>query len=320
MAKQALGRGLGALLKSKPGTDPSVGDVLDAMESGSVEMASGERVREIAIDKVIPCPFQPRKDFSEDALRELSDSIREQGILQPLIVRQRSDSKFEIIAGERRWRAAKLIGLPHVPALVRKVDDHKALEIALIENLQRENLNPIEESRGFMQLIGQYNLTQEEVAAKVGKSRVSITNALRLLKLDKEVQGYVRDGLLSVGHAKVILGLSSEEDQRAGAQRAIRDGLNVRQTEELVSEMQLRKEHSAPNGKHVDPNAAPVKEELQTEVKQIQNKLREYFSTKVNLRYRKGKGSVEIRFYSDEELEKILQLMQIEPEKAPGES
>lgn len=320
MAKQALGRGLGALLKSKPGTDPSVGDVLDAMESGSMEMASGERVREIAIDKVIPCPFQPRKDFSEDALRELADSIREQGILQPLIVRQRSDSKFEIIAGERRWRAAKLIGLPHVPALVRKVDDHKALEIALIENLQRENLNPIEESRGFMQLIGQYNLTQEEVAAKVGKSRVSITNALRLLKLDKEVQGYVRDGLLSVGHAKVILGLSSEEDQRAGAQRAIRDGLNVRQTEELVSELQLRKEHAAPNGKHADPNAAPVKEELQTEVKQIQNKLREHFSTKVNLRYRKGKGSVEIRFYSDEELEKILQLMQIEPEKAPGEA
>lgn len=320
MAKQALGRGLGALLKSKPGSDPSVGDVLDAMDSGAVEMASGETVREIAIEKVIPCPFQPRKDFSEEALRELGDSIREQGILQPLIVRQRADSKFEIIAGERRWRASKLIGLPNVPVLVRKVDDHKALEIALIENLQRENLNPIEESRGFAQLIGQYNLTQDQVAAKVGKSRVSITNALRLLKLDKEVQGYVRDGLVSVGHAKVILGLGSEEEQRSAAQQAIREGLNVRQTEELVSEMQAARERSQSNGKQDTQNAATAKEEPLAEIKQIQNKLSERFSTKVNLRYRKGKGSVEIRFYSDEELEKILQLMKIEMEKSPEES
>ena len=161
-------------------------------------------------------PLQPRQDFSAESLRELADSIKEQGIVQPLIVRAKDDH-FELIAGERRWRAAQMLGLSEVPAIVRQADDRAVLELALIENLQRENLNPIEEAGGYAQLIGHFNLTQEQAAAKVGKSRVVIANALRLLKLAPDVQALLREGRLSVGHAKVLLGLASPEEQRLAA-------------------------------------------------------------------------------------------------------
>src|SRR5437773_11499556 len=196
MAKPALGRGLGALLGGSPIAKPPVPASIPETVSDAVPAAERpERVQRVGLDRIYPCPFQPRKDFSAEALRELADSIKEQGIVQPLIVRERNGF-FELIAGERRWRAAQLIGLAEVPVIVREADDRAVLEMALIENLQRENLNAIEEAQGYAQLIAQFQLTQEEVAAKVGKSRAVVANALRLLKLALVIQGYLRQGRL----------------------------------------------------------------------------------------------------------------------------
>ena len=206
MAKPALGRGLGALLGGSPVAKPPVPTALPTALSGALSPDDRlERVQKVPLDHIVPCPFQPRKDFAPDTLRELADSIKEQGIVQPLIVRERN-GHLELIAGERRWRAAQLVGLTEVPVILRPADDLAVLELALIENLQRENLNPIEEAQGYAQLIDRFHLTQEDVATKVGKSRAVVTNALRLLKLSTETQACLRDGRLSVGHAKVILG------------------------------------------------------------------------------------------------------------------
>ena len=260
-----------------------------------------ERVQRLALERVRPCPFQPRKEFAPEALQELADSIREQGIIQPLIVREQGDY-FELIAGERRWRAAQLAGLKEVPAIVRVADDRAVLELALIENLQRENLNPLEEALGYAQLIEQFQLRQEDVATKVGKSRAVVANALRILKLSPEIQNQVRDGRLSVGHAKVILGLASAVEQKVAAERVLRDGLNVRQTEELVTHLQNQKSKGAA------PAVSGVAPLRDANVVDIENRLRERFGTKVQLRYRQGKGALEIRFFSDDELERILQI------------
>jgi len=247
---------------------------------------SGERVQSVASNRIRPCSFQPRKKFTEEALRELADSIKEQGIVQPLIVREK-DGFFELIAGERRWRASQLLGLAEVPVIVRKADDRAVLELALIENLQRENLNPIEEAQGYSQLIEQFQLKQEEVATKVGKSRTVIANALRLLKLSTAIQDAVRDGLLSVGHAKVILGLANEKQQKIAADRVLKDGLNVRQTETLVTRLQTR----GTTGKN--PTGPLVHD---ANIVDVENRLRERFGTKVRLKYSQGKGSIDISF------------------------
>src|ERR1051326_1806484 len=235
-----------------------------------------EHVQRIPIQRIYPCPFQPRKDFPVETLRELADSIKEQGIVQPLIVRERN-GRFELIAGERRWRAAQLLGLAEVPIIVREADDAAVLELALIENLQRENLNPIEEAQGYSQLIDQFQLTQEDVAAKVGKSRAVVANALRLLKLVPPLQDYLRQGRLSVGHAKVILALSTDQEQKLADERVIKEGLNVRQTEGLVAKWQNR--HSRGSAKSLTPLARDA------QVANLKNQLRERFGTKVHLRY-----------------------------------
>ena len=211
--------------------------MLPTSPAASAESDASERVQRVPVTRVRPCSFQPRKDFAPESLRELADSIKEQGIVQPLIVRPQGGN-FELIAGERRWRAAQMLGLTEVPVIVREADDRAVLELALIENLQRENLNPIEEAQGYAQLIGQFQLTQEEAAVKVGRSRAVVANALRLLNLVPELQAHVRDGRLSVGHAKAILGLSSADDQKLAAERVLKKSLNVRQTEELVSFLQ----------------------------------------------------------------------------------
>jgi len=220
MAKPVLGRGLSALLGGVSSPPKPEGNVFQAAPAPAPvakpappEPDTRERVQRVPVSRVRPCPFQPRKDFSEESLRELADSIKEQGIVQPLIVRKAGEN-FELIAGERRWRAAQIVGLTEIPVLVREADDRAVLELALIENLQRENLNPIEEALGYSQLISQFQLTQEQAAVKVGKGRVAVANALRLLKLAPDIQAFVRDGRLSVGHAKVILGLSHWEEQK----------------------------------------------------------------------------------------------------------
>jgi len=301
MSKPVLGRGLGALLggTSPAGSAPAA--VAPAPDSTTpAEADARERVQPVALGRIRPCSLQPRKKFSEDALRELADSIREQGIVQPLIVRDRGDF-FELIAGERRWRAAQLLGLAEVPVIVRQADDRAVLELALIENLQRENLNPIEEAHGYAQLIEQFQLTQELVATKVGKSRAVVANALRLLKLVPAIQDSIRDGLLSVGHAKVILGLSTEKQQKAAAERVMKDGLNVRQTETLVARIQ--------SGPPAKPAGTITPLATDANVVDLENKLRERLGTKVRLKYSHGKGSVEINFFSDDDLERILQIV-----------
>ena len=304
MSKPALGRGLSALLgggavvaKSAPAPAPS------AAVSLPPPAPVGVQVRSVAIARVRPCAFQPRKDFSADALRELADSIQAQGILSPLIVRPFGDN-FELIAGERRWRAAQLVGLKEVPILVREADDRTVVELALIENLQRENLNPIEEALGYSQLIEQFQLTQETAAAKVGKSRAVVANALRLLKLTPELQAYLRHGQLSVGHAKVILGLTGAAEQKLAVERVLKDGLNVRQTEDLVARLQ-QSSTQAPTKAASGSKPAPPRD---VHTASLETKLQERFGTKVAVRYRKGKGAVEIRFFNDDDLERILQI------------
>jgi len=254
---------------------------------------------------VKPCNFQPRKDFSDAALQELANSIREQGIVQPLIVRPQGNG-YEIIAGERRWRAAQLLGLDEIPIIIRETDDRGALELALIENLQRENLNPMEEAHGFSRLIEQFRLTQEEAALKVGKSRAAVANAVRLLKLSEEVQVHLKEGRLSVGHAKVILGLTTPDGQKLAADRVIRQTLNVRQTEALVSDLQERSKTRLSPTK--SKTVAPLDPQLET----LTSRLREHLGTRVDLRYRKGKGTLQIHFYNDDDLERVLALLGVQ--------
>jgi len=305
MAKPALGRGLGALLGGSPVAKPPVPAAVPSLvQEPAIAPETRERVLRVGLHRIVPCPFQPRKDFSIESLRELADSIREQGIVQPLIVRQREE-RLELIAGERRWRAAQLLGLGEVPVIIRQADDRAVLELALIENLQRENLNPIEEAQGYAQLIEHFQLTQEEVATKVGKSRAVVANALRLLRLSPEIQNYLRDGRLSVGHAKVILGLTMEKSQKLAAERVMREGLNVRQTETLVSHLQTR---DASADDKARPLSAPITD---PHVANLETRLRERLGTKIHLRYSQGKGALEIAFFSDAEFERILQILGI---------
>ncbi|HQC43306.1 MAG TPA: ParB/RepB/Spo0J family partition protein, partial [Verrucomicrobiota bacterium] len=243
----------------------------------------------------------PRKFFEASSLDELAQSIREQGILQPLIVRRVGEG-YELIAGERRLRAGKLAGLKEVPAVIRKADDRTVLELMLVENLQREDLNPIDEARGFEQLIREFGLTQESAAARVGKGRVVVANALRLLKLPQSVQLMVADGRLSVGHAKAILSLELFEDMQVLAERVIAGKLSVRETEALVARKLSRDDLA--EKKQVLP--------LNVHLKKIEEKLREAFGTQVKVKSADGdRGSLEIQFYSKEDLNRLLDLFSI---------
>lgn len=302
MPKSALGRGLGALLGGPP---PGGGDPPAPAHSPALLENRG-LVRQIPIAEIRPGRFQPRKEFQAEPLEELAESIRAQGIVQPLIVRKRGEH-FELIAGERRWRAAQKAGLTEVPAIIRESNDAEALELALVENLQRADLNPLEEALGFELLLGQFQFTQEQVAAKVGKSRASVANALRLLKLPPEVQARLKAGEISVGHAKVLLSLPGVEEQKRLAQRIAAEGLNVRQTEQCAARL----------GKSRAP--APAGPAAQTRGPQVyagavEERLRQHLGTKVALRYHEGQGSIEIRFFSDADLNRVLELIGLPPD------
>ena len=304
MAKPALGRGLGALMSGNPPlTQPASTPIIPPPVTTANTPDNRDRVQRVALNRIRPSALQPRKEFAAEALQELADSIREQGIVQPLIVRER-DGFFELIAGERRWRAAQLLNLPEVPVITREADDRAVLELALIENLQRENLNPLEEAVGYAQLAEQFQLTQEDIATKVGKSRAAVANATRLLKLPASVQSFLRDGRISVGHAKVILGLADETNQKLAAERIIKEGLNVRQTEGLVAKLQARGQKIS--GDSAKPLAiVPV----DSNIARLEEKMREKFGTKVHLKYAHGKGVVEISFFSDDELQRVLEIL-----------
>jgi len=307
MAKPALGRGLGALLGSNsPLSSSSPTTVVPPLGMAPIPPpAPGDRVQRVPLNRVRASALQPRKEFAPEALQELADSIREQGIVQPLIVRERGGF-FELIAGERRWRAAQLLNLTDVPIITREADDRSVLELALIENLQRENLNALEEALGYSQLASQFELTQEEIAVKVGKSRAAVANATRLLKLPAAVQSLIREGKLSVGHAKVILGLADDKSQQLAAGRVVKENLNVRQTEALVAKFQARTQN--PAALATKPAAiVPV----DSNIGRLEDKLRDKFGTKVHLKYAQGKGAVEIMFFNDDDLQRILEILSI---------
>lgn len=289
MAKPALGRGLGALIQPRVATPTPVAE-------------KGERIQNITLGEIFPSPLQPRKEFRPEQLKELVESIREKGVIQPLIVR-RVESGYELIAGERRWRAAREVGLAEAPVIVREASDREVLELALIENLQREDLNPIEEARAYARLGEDFSLTQEEISRRVGKSRAAVANAVRLLELDREVQGWLVQGRLSVGHAKVLLSIKNLEEQRLLAETLIRQGASVRAAEKLASE-HLAKTGRAPAGRRA-ARAADLAPALQ----RVQNLLQHRFSTRVSLQHGEKNGTITIEYYGNDDLQRLLKEM-----------
>ena len=279
-AELGLGRGLNALLG-----DP----VLQDQGEGSVSLP---------ISQVEPGLNQPRKRFDPEALAELADSIREHGIIQPLTVRRLSSGYYQIIAGERRWRAAKQAGLDEVPAVIIEADDRKVMEIGLIENLQREDLNPAEEARGYQVLMTEYGMTQEQVAQRMGKSRPAVTNALRLLNLPEDLMALVEEGKLSAGHARALLGAPTPALQRQGARAVLDKGLSVRQTEALVKALQKEKK---PKVRSEDMLAIYLAD--------LEKNLGSQLGRKVHIQHRGKKGKLELEYYSEDDLETLLRLL-----------
>jgi ParB family chromosome partitioning protein len=279
MNRKALGRGLGALLSSDSTID------------------LGAEPSEVDLDSIVPGPMQPRTHFDEAALESLAESIRSHGIVQPLLVRRKGDG-YELVAGERRWRAAKLAGITRVPVVVKEVPDESLLEIALIENIQRENLNPIEEAQAYRKLIDTVGLTQESLASRVGRDRSYITNYLRLLKLTDDVQQLVKEGRLSTGHARALLALNHPDLQRRVARQVIDGGLSVRVTEQLVQKASEEKPARRPP-LPIDPN-----------IKAAETKLRRALGTQVKiLQAADGKGKLEISFFNTRDLDRIYNLL-----------
>ncbi|MHA3773960.1 ParB/RepB/Spo0J family partition protein [Verrucomicrobiota bacterium sgz303538] len=298
MAKPAaLGKGLGALI-----------NVRVASPTPAVER--GERVQMVSLTQIVPTPLQPRTVFREENLQELVDSIKEHGIIQPLICRKNGD-KFELIAGERRWRAAQKVGLTEAPVIVRAASDQDVLELALIENLQREDLNPIEEAIAFAKLAREFGLRQEDIAQKVGKSRAAIANSMRLLDLEPQVQSWLTQDRISVGHAKVLLSLKSHEEQALLAEEIIRRQMTVRAAEKLVAD------HYASNGstKPTRGHTTPVQPALTPAVQNLQNRLQQYLATHVSLHHTEKRGRIEIEYYGQDDLQRILTLLGVRQEE-----
>lgn len=285
---KGLGKGLGALINTRV-----------AAPVPSEEL--GERIQQIRLDQIVPSPLQPRTEFRDDQLRDLIDSIRERGIIQPLIVRLAA-GKYELIAGERRMRASLEVGLTEAPVIVRKASDQEVLELALIENLQRADLNPIEEAAAYSRLSKEFRLTQEDIAKRVGKSRAAVANAMRLIELDAEVQSYLTQGRLTVGHAKVLLGIKNPEEQRLLAEKLIRTNASVRDAEQLVAE------HLAgtTSGKKRSGKKGRTAVELPPALKHLENKLQHRFSTRVSLHHADKKGHIAIEYYGSDDLHRLM--------------
>lgn len=280
MSRQALGRGLKALIPQ-------------------VEEARGEEIKQIAMESIEPNPYQPRITFDEDSLQELAASIEEKGVLQPITVREKGE-RFELVAGERRWRAARMAGLKEIPALVRKLSDREIMEIALIENLQRQDLNPIEEAQAYGVLMQEFGLTQEEVAQAVGKGRPTVANRLRLLRLPGKVQEHIADGSLSPGHGKILV-IMDEDRANSLAKRCIEENWSVRQLEEFLS---------SAAGKGGRRKGKPRDKEVQSPViREVEERLQGVLGTRVRIRDKKGKGRIEVEYYSVEELNRILDVI-----------
>jgi ParB family transcriptional regulator, chromosome partitioning protein len=309
MARSGLGKGLGALI----GT-PTAPVRADAVESG-------ERVHQINLANIVPSALQPRKDFAREALQELVDSIRQHGIIQPLIVRPAAGSVaaatgqigplFELIAGERRWRAAQEAGLTQAPVIIRSAGDMEVLELSLIENLQRADLNPIEEAQGYARLANEFRMRQEDIALKVGRSRAAVANAMRLLDLHPQVQIWLAQDLLSVGHAKVLLALKAPEEQLLAAETVLRRNATVRSTERLVARQlgigRSRRRSRRAGAEQAVSSAA---------IEDLQNRLQEHLATHVTVHHGENRGRIEIEYYGNDDLQRIVSALGL----MPGES
>lgn len=298
MAKQALGKGLGALIgkvsKDSSKAEPVISDP-----------GPDDRVVSVSLSEIVPSPLQPRKQFNDDALSDLVDSIREHGVIQPLIVRD-VKGKLELIAGERRWRACQSLEVDSVPVICREASDRDVLEMALIENLQREDLNPVEEAQAYTKLAKDFGMTQEQISSRVGKNRTTVANAMRLLDLAADVQKLLASGEISVGHAKVILSIKSKTDQAKVAALIIKGHLTVRATEKLIGQF-LNPGSKKIGGKKVKSNP-----QLSAALSKIQELLRERFATQVYLNQGSKKGKIEIEYYNNDDLERLLELMGID--------
>jgi ParB family transcriptional regulator, chromosome partitioning protein len=291
MAKAALGKGLSALIGGLAHPEPVA--------------ERGESIRTVAHAEIVPSPLQPRKTFSPGELGELVDSIRERGVIQPLIVR-RAGGKYELIAGERRWRAAQEAGVETLPVIVREAGDREVLELALIENLQRANLSPIEEAEAYARLMKDFSQTQEQVAKQVGKGRVAIANAVRLLGLPDEVRAWVGSGDLSVGHAKVLLGLDSAKEQSLVAARIRRHNLTVRATEKLVESMRAGSRPGKKRGSTTKGGAGSG-----AVFSDLEKRLQRHLGTRVHIAGQANSGKIEIEYFSPQDLERILQMLRL---------
>lgn len=286
--KHGLGKGLNALIPEEVG----VSETNDEDRKNDIE--------KIPINLIRSNENQPRKNFENESLMSLAKSIEEHGIIQPIVLKSDGDI-YTIVAGERRWRAAKIAGLKEIPAVIVNVSDRNLLEISLIENIQREDLNPIEQAKAFERLINDFELTQEELANRIGRSRASITNCLRLLNLDDRVQEYLIEGVISEGHGRALLGLEEKEEQYQVTQKIIDEDFNVRQTEKIVknfkndniSSKKIENKKIAANPYH----------------KEIENKLENIFGTKVSISNKKNKGKIQIEYYSEEDLERIVEML-----------
>lgn len=292
----ALGRGLSALLSDTPETEK--------LEEAAAP-ATTSAVNEILLAEIEVNPFQPRKHFEQDALKELADSIKVHGIIQPVTVRKLSHNKYQLISGERRFQASKLAGLKAIPAYVRLADDQQMLEMALIENIQRENLNPIEIALSYQRLISEIKLKQEELGDRVGKNRSTVTNYLRLLKLPPDIQIALRDNKISMGHARAIINVDNPDTQLYIFKKTISEDLSVRKVEELVRQVMSSGKQTGATAAEKDTPAAPK------EIKQLQSTLSTHFGTKVNVKSDGKKGEIRIPFLSIEDLNRILEILKV---------
>lgn len=296
MAARGLGKGLDSLIPNAVGEAKVKKEAVKEIKDGKEEKNGQETI--VKITMVEPNRKQPRKNFDEDALQELSDSIKQFGLIQPILVQDRKDH-YEIIAGERRWRAAKMAGLKEVPVIIRNYSEQEIMEISLIENIQREDLNPIEEAQAYKRLLEEFHLKQDEVAERVSKSRAAVTNSIRLLKLSDEVQQMVIDDMISTGHARALLAVEDHEEQYTLAQQIFDEKLSVRDVEKLVKNL-----HKPAKPKKADDKT------MQAIYQDIEDKLKQKLSTKVTVTSKgEGAGKIEIEFYNHEDLDRLLDML-----------
>jgi len=301
MTKKVLGRGLGAFFPEYNDSDKEGKAQADKTKT-AVPIEPVDKVNvvlNIPVDHIRANPHQPRKDFNEEALEELAGSIKKHGLIQPITVRYLGEKRFELISGERRLRASKLAGVDEIPSYIREVDDEQMIAFALIENIQREQLKPLEVALGYQRLMEECEYTQSEVAERVGKNRTTVTNMMRLLQLPDFLQAALRDEKISTGHARALISVENEDDQRSILKKILNKSLSVRQTEELVRSLDRK----------VDKKKSPVSNPSSPFVNEIEKRLRSNLSTKVNIRQKGKGGEIRIEYYSNDDLERLLQII-----------